>query len=114
MLNGKTALVTGGRGGIGRAIVARFIREGAVVYAADLDEQGSLANHDDDGSHFIRMDVSSEADVIAAAERVEREQGKLDILVNAAGIEIEKTIDCLLYTSPSPRDKRQSRMPSSA
>ena len=93
MLNGKTALVTGGRGGIGRAIVARFIHEGAVVYAADLDEQGSLANHDDDGSHFIRMDVSSEADVIAAAERVEREQGKLDILVNAAGIEIEKTIE---------------------
>ena len=93
MLNGKTALVTGGRGGIGRAIVARFIREGAVVYAADLDEQGSLANHDDDGSHFVRMDVSSEADVIAAAERVEREQGKLDILVNAAGIEIEKTIE---------------------
>lgn len=93
MLNGKTALVTGGRGGIGRAIVARFIREGAVVYAADLNEQGSLANHDDDGSHFVRMDVSSEADVIAAAERVEREQGKLDILVNAAGIEIEKTIE---------------------
>ena len=41
-LEGKVALVTGGRGGIGRAIVARFLREGAVVYAADLDEGGSL------------------------------------------------------------------------
>ena len=93
MLNGKTALVTGGRGGIGRAIVARFIREGAVVYAADLSEQGSLSAYDDDGSHFVRMDVSSEQDVQAAAERVKRDQGKLDILVNAAGIEIEKTIE---------------------
>ena len=35
-LEGKVALVTGGRGGIGRAIVARFLREGAKVYAADL------------------------------------------------------------------------------
>lgn len=93
MLNGKIALVTGGRGGIGRAIVARFIKEGAVVYAADLSEQGSLSAHDDDGSRFVRMDVSSESDVIAAAELVKSEQGKLDILVNAAGIEIEKTIE---------------------
>jgi len=93
MLNGKTALVTGGRGGIGRAIVARFIKEGAVVYAADLSEQGSLSAHDDDGSHFLSMDVSSESDVIAAAELVKRDQGKLDILINAAGIEIEKTVE---------------------
>ena len=42
-LAGKTALVTGGRGGIGRAICDRFEREGAVVYAADLSEGGSLA-----------------------------------------------------------------------
>ena len=42
-LAGKIALVTGGRGGIGRAIVKRFLAEGAIVYAADLTEQGSLA-----------------------------------------------------------------------
>ncbi len=92
-LQGKTALVTGGRGGIGRAIVARFLREGATVYAADLSEQGALAQHDDDGSHFVRMNVVDEDAVKAAMERVGSENGKLDILVNAAGIEIEKTIE---------------------
>ena len=43
-LAGKIALVTGGRGGIGRAIVKRFLTEGAHVYAADLTEQGSWQN----------------------------------------------------------------------
>ena len=92
-LAGKIALVTGGRGGIGRAIVKRFLGEGAHVYAADLTEQGSLAEHDADGSHFIKLDVTSEADAIAAMERVRADHGRLDILVNAAGIEIEKTIE---------------------
>ena len=93
MLKGKTALVTGGRGGIGRAIVARFLKEGATVYAADLTPQGSLTAHDEDGSLFQPLNVTSEEGVVAAMERVRVEQGKLDILVNAAGIEIEKTIE---------------------
>ena len=92
-LAGKIALVTGGRGGIGRAIVKRFLAEGATVYAADLTEQGSLAEHDADGSQFIKLDVTSEADAIAAMDRVRADHGRLDILVNAAGIEIEKTIE---------------------
>ncbi|NOD76081.1 MULTISPECIES: SDR family NAD(P)-dependent oxidoreductase [unclassified Ruegeria] len=93
MLVGKTALVTGGRGGIGRAIVARFLREGARVYAADLTPEGSLSAHDDDGSIFVKLDVTQEADAIAAMEQVGAEAGQLDVLVNAAGIEIEKTIE---------------------
>lgn len=93
MLEGKTALVTGGRGGIGRAIVARFLREGATVYATDLSESGSLDQHDDDGSRFLRMNVADEGEVQAAMAQVQAEEGKLDILVNAAGIEIEKTIE---------------------
>ncbi|WP_170399267.1 SDR family NAD(P)-dependent oxidoreductase [Ruegeria arenilitoris] len=93
MLDGKTALVTGGRGGIGRAIVARFLREGARVYAADLTPEGSLATHDDDGSIFVKLDVTKESDAIAAMEQVAENAGQLDILVNAAGIEIEKTIE---------------------
>jgi NAD(P)-dependent dehydrogenase (short-subunit alcohol dehydrogenase family) len=93
MLEGKTALVTGGRGGIGRAVVARFRDEGAVVYAADLTADGSLAAPVDDGSRSVRMDVTSEAAVVAAMARVGAEAGRLDVLVNAAGIEIEKTIE---------------------
>lgn len=93
MLEGRVALVTGGRGGIGRAIVARFLREGAQVYAADLEEGGSLDERVHDHSRFLRLDVTREDEAIAAMDRVRAEQGKLDILVNAAGIEIEKTIE---------------------
>ncbi|MDE0522811.1 MAG: SDR family oxidoreductase [Boseongicola sp.] len=92
-LEGKTAFVTGGRGGIGRAIVARFLKEGATVYSADLSVGGSLDRHDEDGSRFVRLDVTNENECIAAMNRVQDEAGRLDVLVNAAGIEIEKTIE---------------------
>lgn len=92
-LRNKTALVTGGRGGIGRAITRRLISEGATVYAADLSEGGSLAGQGADESRLIRLDITSEAEVNTAMERVAEESGKLDILVNAAGIEIENTIE---------------------
>ncbi len=92
-LDGKVALVTGGRGGIGRAIVARFQNEGAQVYAADLGEGGSLPDAAPDDSRFVRLDVTQEADAIAAMDQVRADHGHLDILVNAAGIEIEKTIE---------------------
>ncbi|MEM6578435.1 MAG: SDR family oxidoreductase [Pseudomonadota bacterium] len=92
-LEGKVALVTGGRGGIGRAIVTRFRNEGAVVYAADLTEGGSLEETAAEDTRFLRLDVASEDEAIAAMDRVRTEQGRLDVLVNAAGIEIEKTIE---------------------
>ena len=107
-LAGKVAVVTGGRGGIGTAVCARFAAEGAAVYATGLS--GPAAGADAGAGSaagaaaadaapapgtvaFHRHDVTSEESTVALMARVEREQGRLDVLVNAAGIEIEKTVE---------------------
>ncbi len=86
ILEGKTAFVTGGTGGIGSAICRRFIKEGADVVAADLSENGTA-------TRFIKYDVTSEDVAKGTFEELAKGWNKLDILVNAAGIEIEKTIE---------------------
>ncbi len=88
-LEGKTAFVTGGCGGIGRAICTRFAREGAKVIAADL------AAWDDapEGVRVVSYDVTSEDAARDGMARIDQPWGGLDVLVNAAGIEIEKTIE---------------------
>ena len=89
-LDGKVAVVTGGRGGIGQAICARFAREGARVAAADIAKNaGALP----EGVRYQPLDVTDEAACRALASSLEAEHGRLDILVNAAAIEIEKTIE---------------------
>jgi NAD(P)-dependent dehydrogenase (short-subunit alcohol dehydrogenase family) len=88
-LEGKTAFVTGGAGGIGRATCARFAEEGARVIAADLGEWPNPP----EGVEVRPLDVTEEADVRAAFTRIEVEWERLDVLVNAAGMEIEKTIE---------------------
>ncbi len=92
MLDGRVALVTGGCGGAGRAVCARFVAEGAHVYAADLSAEGSLDDPSDIGT-YLRLDVTSEAEVQAALARIGVDHGRLDVLVNAAGIEMELTIE---------------------
>ncbi len=91
-LEGRTALVTGGCGGIGRAICARLEADGAVAYAGDLSRRGSVGRPSET-ARFVQLDVTQEESVQAAMRLLESEQGHLDILVNAAGIEIEKTIE---------------------
>lgn len=91
-LTGKTALVTGARGGIGSAIVERFGREGAHVYAADLPvDPSSDASATVD--RFLPVDVTSQEQVEDAFEIVRQDVGQLDILVNAAAVEIEETVE---------------------
>ena len=86
-LSGKRAVVTGGAGGIGAAICRRFAEEGATAWAADIAEAG------DDGYLHRTLDVTDELSVATLFRQVAQELGGLDILVNAAGIEIEKTIE---------------------
>lgn len=88
MLSGKKAFVTGGAGGIGKAICARFAREGAEVIAADIHSAGQP-----EGVRSLQYDVTDEAPVMEAFDTLAGEWDGLDILVNAAGIEIEKTIE---------------------
>jgi meso-butanediol dehydrogenase/(S,S)-butanediol dehydrogenase/diacetyl reductase len=88
-LQGKTAFVTGGSGGIGAAICERFANEGARVIGADIHPPGKAPK----GIEFREYDVTSEAIVISTFTELELEWEQLDILVNAAGIEIEKTIE---------------------
>nr|WP_067290177.1 glucose 1-dehydrogenase [Marinobacterium profundum] len=89
-LRGKIALVTGGRGGIGRGICERFAKEGATVIAADIAQgEGALP----ESVHYERLDVTDEDNVHALMQALGEKYGKLDILVNAAAIEIEKTIE---------------------
>lgn len=92
-LHDKVALVTGGRGGIGRAICERFLAEGAMVFAGDLSDTGSLSASPRGSTEFVPLDVTCEDQVKAAMARIDSAAGKLDVLVNAAGIEIEKTIE---------------------
>ncbi|MEM6906721.1 MAG: SDR family NAD(P)-dependent oxidoreductase, partial [Pseudomonadota bacterium] len=88
-LPGKTAFVTGGAGGIGRAICARFAAEGARVIAADL----APWERPPQGVRALTYDVTSEDAARAAMAEIAADWGRLDILVNAAGIEIEHTIE---------------------
>ncbi|MBV9832326.1 MAG: SDR family NAD(P)-dependent oxidoreductase, partial [Marmoricola sp.] len=93
-LEGRTALVTGGRGGIGRAVVARFVREGATVYSADLSPAGSASGGGaEPEGRFLELDVTSEESVVAVMDTVRDEAGELHVLVNAAAVEVEKTIE---------------------
>jgi NAD(P)-dependent dehydrogenase (short-subunit alcohol dehydrogenase family) len=85
-LDGKVAIVTGGTSGIGEKITESFVAEGAkVVVAARRDKEGhALAQRL--GIRFIRADVAEEADVKALVDQAVASFGRVDCLVNNAGI----------------------------
>jgi 2-keto-3-deoxy-L-fuconate dehydrogenase len=80
-LRGKRAFVTAGAAGIGRACALAFAREGATVFATDIDEKGLGSLAKEGVSEVARLDVRDTASVGAMAKRV----GNVDILLNAAG-----------------------------
>ena len=85
----KVAAVTGGAGGIGGATVRRFLEEGAKVAFCDRDVQKGAAFERELGTEnafFVETDVSNEVDVAAFIAQTVARYGKLDTLVNNAGI----------------------------
>jgi acetoacetyl-CoA reductase len=81
----QVALVTGGSGGIGTAILASFREAGARGVSIDLAEPA-------DGGEWIRADVSDEPSIAQAIGDVETRHGRLDLLVHAAGIAADAVV----------------------
>lgn len=88
---GKTALITGGNGGMGRAIAARFLAAGASVVIVDLE----VGRIDEIGSGIvaIKADVTKVADCARMVEETVAKFGRLDVLICAAGIWTEGPSD---------------------
>ncbi|MCB1486571.1 MAG: SDR family oxidoreductase [Bauldia sp.] len=96
-LAGRTAIVTGGAAGIGRAIALRFGREGAHVIVADLDDSDASSKGEGPATTrhiaaangratFIRTDVTSPEDVDALFANAAGITGRIDIVVSNAGV----------------------------
>jgi 2,3-dihydroxy-2,3-dihydro-p-cumate dehydrogenase len=84
-LTGRYAIVTGGAGGIGRAIAEKLIAEGANVLIADLDPERAEACAGEIGAAWVAGDLSQEDDTRALVDRAMTLWGRIDILVNNAG-----------------------------
>jgi 3alpha(or 20beta)-hydroxysteroid dehydrogenase len=80
-IEGKVAIVTGGAGGIGSAIASRFVAEGASVVVADVRPASAQP-----GTIPTTMDVRSASDWEATVQLALREFGRLDVLINNAGL----------------------------
>jgi 2-dehydro-3-deoxy-L-rhamnonate dehydrogenase (NAD+) len=87
-LEGRVALVTGGVSGIGLACVERFVADGATVIVWDIDEKRLAACRERFGARVIaqRVDVTREDDVRRSLDEAVQQAGKLDIVMNSAGI----------------------------
>jgi NAD(P)-dependent dehydrogenase (short-subunit alcohol dehydrogenase family) len=87
-LDGKVALVTGSGRGIGQAIAEGFAAAGAKVWVNARDPVKGERIASAIGGRYIRADLSSSADIAAMVRSVQKEEKKLDILVNNAAIEV--------------------------
>ena len=85
-LQGRVCIVTGGSQGIGEACVRRFAREGALTVIADVAADRGHALADEVGGLYVACDVGDKAQVDALVQATVKAHGRIDVLVNNAGI----------------------------
>lgn len=95
-LTNKTAIITGGAAGIGAATAELFAKEGATVFIWDLNEEGETlaaqCREQQLDVHFMQVSVTDKAAIEAATAKVIELKGRIDILINNAGITKDKTL----------------------
>jgi 3-oxoacyl-[acyl-carrier protein] reductase len=101
-LENKVALVIGASRGIGKAIAIRYVEEGAKLMLADFDAEGGKATADDLGAPFVHTDISRMDDALTAVNATVEQFGRLDIIVQNAGIYPWQLIE---NTSPEDWDQ---------
>lgn len=92
MLDEKIAIVTGGVSGIGKATVEEFVAEGAAVVIADVDEERGTEVSEELDCEFVQTDVTEYDQVEELVESTVEKYGRLDVMVNNAGIGSETSI----------------------
>ena len=98
ILQDRTAIVTGGGQGIGRAICGIFAEEGASVVVADIDESNAQEtarrlNRSGHRARAVRADVSVGTEINALVDGTLRDRGRVDILVNNAGLAVFRSVE---------------------
>jgi len=95
-LKDKVAIVTGGSRGIGEAISQLFAKEGATVYIWDLLEEGAVVAEQIQATggkaSFTKISITDQPAIEAEMAKIHAEHGKIDILINNAGITKDKTL----------------------
>lgn len=97
-VNGKKAFVTGGTRGLGRAMATCLLENGCDVFAVSrnsyrMEEMENIAEKNGSNYYFSSCDVTNTAEIIKSVHEAELTMGRIDILINAAGICILKMMD---------------------
>ena len=85
--DGQVVMITGAAQGLGLAMAEAFLEEGAVVVGTDVNDTGlrAAARHQS-GLEIHRMDVTRPGEIRQVVKAVEKRHGKIDVLVNNAGV----------------------------
>src|SRR5688572_3009387 len=87
-IENSVVLITGGASGIGESMALFYLEKAAIVYICDLQEEKGKKMESDSNSKikFIKCDITNEDSVKSMIEKISKEQGRLDVVINSAGI----------------------------